>query len=587
MLRGKMRRRAAITVAALWLVFALCYFLNAFERVENVIYDKLYQRVSPVDSRIVIIGIDDRSIEQIGQWPWSREVMADVVDTLTDGGAAAIGIDVLFDTPGRDPAEDERLAEALSRSDVVVLPVSGLFKTRGAEHPRQASELVQPLEMFRATRYGHVNGLTTTSDGVVRRAMLDLRCDDGLSYHSLAYELYDLYSGGTADPSYVPVNNAGDYYITFTGRAGWYHPISFSDVYEGIVAPQYFKDKLVLIGLYAQGVAKDWQFTAIDGKWPTYGVEIHANLLQQLIEGNFIRSAPVWCGFGLFALFSLAASVLFIRQKPRAGLALLVALLAAHCGAIYLIARSGWVTGMVCAPVFILLAYVASLIWHYTQTRLNEIRVRGTFGKYMAPPVIEKILEEGEDGLKLGGQRRTVTILFVDIRGFTPLSESSPPEEIVQILNEYLDLAASCIHRFGGTLDKFIGDAAMAIWGAPYDMPDHAGAAVRAAVAMREESAVLEQKLLEKVGKSVRFGIGINTGDAVIGNIGASFRMDYTAIGDAVNTAARLESKASPGQILVSKATVDLAEDEGASFSPLGGMSVKGKSEEIEVFEVV
>ena len=583
--RGKLRKGAVLTIALLWLVFAVFYLFNTFERVENLLYDKIHQKVSPVDSRVVIIGIDDESIKNIGRWPWSRSVMADVVDILTEGGAAAVGIDILFDTPSSESEDDEYFAKALERSKSVVLAVSGMFKGRRTENLSRADELITPIDelLGHAARLGHVNGLTA-SDGVIRRALLSLDYGEN-TYKSLAYEVYDLYKENNNAVENIPVNSAGQYYINFTGRAGWYHPISFSDVYEKKVPPGYFKDKLVLIGLYAQGITRDWQFTAIDGTWPTYGVEIHANILQQLLEEKYIKSLNKWLGFGIFVIFSLV-SALFIWKKPKFGLILLLILFAVYFGVIYLISNAGYVTQITCAPVFCLLAYFVALIWHYTQTRINEARVRSTFGKYMAPTVIKKILEEGEAGLRLGGQRRSVTILFVDIRGFTPLSEMAQPEEIVQILNEYLDLTASCIHKHGGTLDKFIGDAAMGIWGAPYDMPGHTIAAVNAAVDMRSGSAELERKVFEKYGKTVRFGVGINSGDAIIGNIGATFRMDYTAIGDTVNTASRLESNANPGQILLSKAAAENIAGENITLNALGAYKIKGKQEELQVYEV-
>jgi adenylate cyclase len=588
--RGKLRIASVSTLAALWLLFAAFYATNAFERAENRVYDLMYQRVSPADSRVVIIAVDDASIARLGQWPWPRDVMGGMVDILTEAGAAAVGIDVLFDTPARAPGEDERFAEALARAGGAVLPVYGLFKARTSSGPMRADELVIPTgtllaargENGAAVRLAHVNGLTE-SDGVTRRALSELY-HGGTRYRSLPEEMYELYAGTEPD---IPADASGRYYISFTGRSGWYRPLSFADVYDGRVPPRYFKDKLVLIGLYAQGIARDWQFTAIDGDRPTYGVEIQANILQQLLEGRFLRDLPRWTGFAIFSVFTLVSAVLSAWKEPRSGLGLLVLSLLVYACAIYMTAREGYVTRVIYAPAFCALAYFAALIWHYAQTRFDEARVRSTFGKYMAPDVLRKILNEGEDGLKLCGQRRAVTVLFVDIRGFTPLSEAVSPEEIVQILNEYLDLVASCIHRHGGTLDKFIGDAAMAFWGAPYDMPDHTLAAVRAALAMRDESAVLERKLTLKYGRGVKFGIGVNAGDAVIGNIGASFRMDYTAIGDAVNTAARLESNAKPGQILISRAAADSLPDNSVKLNFIGALKVKGKAEEVSVYEVI
>ena len=571
-----------LSIIALWLLFAAFYFFNAFDRAENYIYDKTYQRVSPVDSRIVVIGVDDASIARLGQWPWPRGIMAAVVDRLTEGGAAAVGIDVLFDTPGaREAGEDESFALALERAGNVVLAVHGLFKERTTRG--NADNLIVPTEVLRATHLGHVNSMTE-SDGVIRRMLLGFSYD-GKNYNSIAYETAKIYSGADFQDE-IPRDAGGRYYVKFTGRSGWYHPLSFADVYEGKVAPVYFKGKIVIIGLYAQGIAQDWQYTAIDGDRPTYGVEVHANMVQQFLESNYLRDLSRPVSLGIFVLFSIAAAVLCTRYKPRAGLCSLVALLAAYSALEYIIARAGYVTNVLYTPAFCLAAYVLALIWHYVQTRMNEVRVRTTFGKYMAPPVVKKILDEGEEGLKLGGTRRLVTVLFADIRGFTSLSETMPPEEVVRILNEYLDLVSSCIHRYEGTLDKFIGDATMAIWGAPYDMEGHALAAVRAAMAMREEAVMLSQKLTARYNRDVRFGIGINSGDAIIGNIGASFRMDYTAIGDTVNTAARLESNAKPGQILISKTTADKLLDKDIPMNFLGGLKVKGKAEEIPVYEI-
>ena len=583
MQRGKSFFYTVAALLLIWLVFACLYAFNSFERLENRLYDAFYQRVMPADSRIVIIGADDESIARIGQWPWPRSVMADVVDVLTAGGAAAVGIDVLFDTPGaREENEDLRFAESLERAGNVVLPVSGLFRSRLSDGPMRADDIIAPLDMFGAAALGHVNGLTE-SDGVVRRGLLYMHHGDEL-YYSFPYEMCRL---AGIEPGGIPADPAGRYYISFTGRSGWYHPLSLADVLDGTVPPVYFRDKLVLIGLYAQTVARDWQFTAIDGGRPTYGVEIQANMLQQMLHGNYIRDLPFAAGFGMFAAFSIAVAALMIWLKPKRGLIAVILLLILYAAAIHIVIRSGYVTQVVYFPAFCVIAYFVALIWHYAQARLNEGRIRNVFGKYMAAPVLKRILSEGEDGLKLGGQRRHITALFVDIRGFTPLSEAAAPEEIIQVLNEFLGLVAKCVHRFDGVLDKFTGDGAMAIWGAPYDQENHALAAVRAAVAMRDESAELLKSFQDKYGRSVAFGIGIHTGEAVIGNIGANMRMDYTAIGDTVNTASRLESNAAPGQILISLAVADQLRDSGVPVNFLGMLKVKGKSEEIRTYEVL
>jgi adenylate cyclase len=225
------------------------------------------------------------------------------------------------------------------------------------------------------------------------------------------------------------------------------------------------------------------------------------------------------------------------------------------------------------------------LAYKYLDELLERRRVTSIFGRYVAPQVVTELLKGGEESQQLGGTRKEITVLFVDIRGFTPMSEKAQPEEVVAILNDYLDLCARSIFKYGGTLDKFIGDATMAIFNAPMNLEDHALKAVQTAWAMKEGAESLRISLEERFGHSVQFGIGINTGYAIVGNIGSKSRMDYTAIGDTVNTSARLESNAKAGQILLSQATYELVKDK-IKASYLGEISVKGKTQGIQVYQL-
>jgi adenylate cyclase len=247
--------------------------------------------------------------------------------------------------------------------------------------------------------------------------------------------------------------------------------------------------------------------------------------------------------------------------------------------------NSGFVLNIIYPIISTSVIYLVLLIYRYIDELMERKRVTDVFGRYVAPQVVQEILNTGKENLRLGGNRKEITALFVDIRGFTPLSEKATPEEVVGILNEYLNLCAEAIFKYEGTLDKFIGDATMAIFNAPLDLKDHAFRAVQTAWAMKEGSVKLQGIIQEKFGKNVRFGIGINTGQAVVGNIGAEIRMDYTAIGDTVNTAARLESNAKPGQILMSKTTYDLVKDR-VKAEYLGEIKVKGKSDGIPVYQL-
>ena len=236
-------------------------------------------------------------------------------------------------------------------------------------------------------------------------------------------------------------------------------------------------------------------------------------------------------------------------------------------------------------PMFAILIYVYNLAQGYIKEILNKRKIVSAFKKYVAPQVVEEISKQGEFKIVLGGENRHIAVLFVDIRGFTPMSEGLQPEQVVEILNEYLALTTQSIFKNGGTLDKFIGDATMAVFNAPFDLDDYIYRAVCTARDIAAGSAELREKLLARYGKTVNFGIGVNCGNAVVGNIGCDFRMDYTAIGDTVNTAARLESNAKPGQILISHDVYEAVKDR-VKVTEVGVIPLKGKSNEIFVYQL-
>lgn len=245
----------------------------------------------------------------------------------------------------------------------------------------------------------------------------------------------------------------------------------------------------------------------------------------------------------------------------------------------------GYLLHLIWIPVSVTIIYISMIARNYVAETIEKNRVMNTFKHYVAPEIVNKILESEED-LELGGKMTDIAVLFVDIRGFTPMSEVVSPLEVVEILNRYLDLTSRCILRNKGTLDKFVGDATMAIFNAPVKQEDYVYQAVKTAWDMVKESHALNQELIEKYGRTVGFGIGIHCGQAVVGNIGAKIRMDYTAIGDTVNTAARLESNAPAGQILISRAVADQLEGRIKVTSLGNTIQLKGKAEGFEVLRL-
>lgn len=353
---------------------------------------------------------------------------------------------------------------------------------------------------------------------------------------------------------------------------------------NGEVSPSYFENRIVLIGPYATGFKDDF-LTPISGKNTLYGVEIHANIIQSLLDNNYKRVLDWKWNEVVLLLAALLAYLLFRKVKMLYSYAVIAVIIALLIFAGRYFYDQGMVISLGYVIPFLIISCIVVIGFQYLEELMEKRRVTDIFGRYVAPQVVDQILKKGQEGLKLGGSRRELTLLFVDIRGFTPLSEAAEPEEIVEILNEYLDLTAGCIFKYDGTLDKFIGDATMAIFNAPLLLEDHPMQAVKAAWAMKEGSSAVEQKLFERFGLVVKFGIGVHTGPAVFGNIGSKTRMDYTAIGDTVNTAARLESNAKPGQILISEATYAFVKDRVSAVS-LGEIKVKGKEQGISVYEL-
>ena len=423
-------------------------------------------------------------------------------------------------------------------------------------------------------------------DGIVRQSLYQFTYDEQLipSFSAALASLYAQKMNVTLTTPDEALNAYDQFPIAYSGKPGAYEIIPYARVLAGDIEPSYFENRIVLVGPYTVGIKDDF-LTPMHRSQHMYGVEIHANIIQQMLAGNYKKTLG-WPAF--FIAMAVTAGVLFIVSRLMGPLMSGITLLAYGVG-YCLMAKWLYGQGFMISVVYIIglliVAYISSVIVQYILEQTERKRITSIFGRYVAPQVVNEILANGEDGLQLGGSRQYVTVMFVDIRGFTPLSESVEPEEIVGILNEYLNLTASCIFEHGGTLDKFIGDATMAIYNAPLALDNHELQAVKTAFMMKQGAVELEKRLFERYGKSVQFGIGIHCGPAVVGNIGSANHMDYTAIGDTVNTAARLESNAKAGQILLSEALYARVKDDVVVQS-LGVIQVKGKAEGISIYEL-
>ena len=579
-----MKNKKSAGIVALVIFFmTTAFFMDSFLVFQNLIYDRFYESEDPVSQEIVIVGIDDLSYEKIGRWPYSRTMQSQIFENILRDKPAALGIDILYDSK-TEAQDDQKLIDTLKEQPVVC----GSILVGGKEQWGYLSDdsYIAPFgELKEQVSTGYINAsLRPEDNGVVRKAVLS-KIFDAEWHRSFAGAVYEK-SLRHQDPDLADALSfpAKALYIDYAGKPTAFENVSAYLVYEGMIPDGFFEDKIVLFGPYSLGM-QDEYLTPVNKDEKMFGVEIHANIIQNIINGSFKEDLPGWVDLMLILLAALLVFFVSRRAKPLAALLINATMV----GAFLLMGKLLYSQGMVFQVIYpiltIFVLYIITIIYNYLEQMLERKRITGIFGKYVAPQIVNKILAEGEESLKLGGDRKYIFVLFVDIRGFTPLSEKATPEEVVGILNEYLDLCAKAIFHNGGTLDKFIGDAAMAFYNAPLDLADHALCAVKSAWEMKQGAQLLVKGLEEKYGRAVQFGIGINSGYAVVGNIGSSERMDYTAIGDTVNTAARLESNAKGGQILISEETYNLVKDKILSTA-LGGLKVKGKEEEIQIYQV-
>ena len=590
---GKYRKFLIMALAA-GLVTALMAS-GVLDYADLAVSDRFYQSRSASDGEIVLVGIDQKALEDIGPYSqWGREVMAAALAALNESEAcrpAVIAMDVLY-SGETDGAGDARLAEEAGRYGNVVAACAAVFGSSLAEAETgeyyldnfSVTAFDAPYEALgEAAEQGHINAMLDR-DGILRHHLLEIGLEDGRRIPSLALKTAEMYREyhGMEQGTLPPADARGFWYLPFCGVPGDMEAISLSDVLSGKVPADYFAGKIVLIGPYAAGL-QDSYLTAADHAAPMYGMEFQANAIQALLWEDYRREVPD--GIQLTALFFLLLLALagFWKRKVRLSTGLWLLLCIGSAGFCRLMYDRGLVLHLLWIPLGVTVLYVGCIAFNYMQASLEKRRITNTFERYVAPEIVREILREGTGGLELGGKLTRIAVLFVDVRGFTPMSERLKPTQVVEILNCYLSLISDCILKNGGTLDKFVGDAAMAFWGAPLPQEDYVMHALKAAADMAEGSRALSQELLKRYGRTVSFGIGVHVGEAVVGNIGSAKRMDYTAIGDTVNTAARLEANAPAGTIYISRAVADEAGERIRTTSLGDTVKLKGKKEGFEV----
>jgi len=548
-----------LIVLAISSAFSALFFSGVFYKYQNKAADALYSEQNPLDN-IIIITIDDKSLQEIGRWPWSRSNFTEIIPLISD--AAVIGIDVAFFEPS-DADVDAQLADATKKAGNIIYPV----EYTSFDETGRGKNILKPIPILieSGAGLGCIN-ILTDSDGITRSAFL--RIDGNESYESFSMEIVKSYLG-TEDFQV----NTNKLIINFIGKPGSFSYVSFSDVL-GKKNNVSFKDKIVLIGATSPDLHDDSFVPTSMGK-AMPGVEIHANTIQTLLTRNFLANQTSLSVVLIIFLIGVITGLILYFFRIFKATIIIVLLMIVYIAAAVFSFRNGLIMNIIYPPINSLFVYIGITVMNYLREEKGKKRVTAIFGKYVSEDVAKHILSR--EKIELKGEKRKVSILFADIRGFTSLSEKSSPEKVVKMLNLYLGKMTDAVFEYSGTLDKYMGDSIMAIFGAPLKQKDHALNAVKAALKMQEIAAGLKEK--------VRFGIGINTGDAVVGNMGSEKRMEYTAIGDSVNTASRLCSKAEGEQVLISDDTYRGIKKK-IDVRKLGKIKVKGKKKGVVVYEV-
>lgn len=585
-----------------------------------------------VPDNILIVAIDEKSIKLFGRWYWPRDLQSKLIRKILDQNPKVLTIDIFY-SERENEKNDRDLARVLqSGRDRIVLaqafevmtgkspkdkkidfPVpdyitdSAFMNVKDTRFGKDAviadGILLTIPEIGKNITFGHVYNLKD-ADGKTRWEVFYLKYGEDY-YPSLALqtarialgipqEKMVLYAGRGIEigERFIPFDPfGGRVHINYLGKEKTFDYISAADVLLDRVSSDRFRDRIVFLGTSALATY-DLINTPFSANMP--GVEKNATVLENIINQRLLTKSPGTIELIIIIITGLFFGFILPRLKALKG-----TLISFSCIILYqiilmgLFIYKGFIVNMTYPVTNMLVIFTGITITKYFYEEKRAKEIRGLFSSYVSPKIVEKLLEH-PDNVKLGGERKTITVLFSDIRGFTKISEKLPPEEVVNILNEYFNDMVDIVFRWDGTLDKFVGDAIMAFWGAPVEQPNHAELALRCALHMSDRLSKLQEKWKAEGKESLDCGIGINSGEVVIGNIGAmGKKMDYTAIGDPVNLCARVESLSREynTRIILTEFTLEILRPliKGNKFGHLelieiGAVKVKGKEKDVRIF---
>ncbi|MCA9384524.1 MAG: adenylate/guanylate cyclase domain-containing protein [Candidatus Magasanikbacteria bacterium] len=581
-------KQRLLSLAGMLIVCALCVIsvdaLGLFHTASSRLTDAIFLHREP-DSRLLVVAIDDASLSRIGRWPWDRSVHAELVRRLSNAGARVIALDINF-PENSTPESDAELARAIQQAGNVVLPIELSNVVIQDGQYVQEGQSVKPISSILgvASASGFTN-LPLDSDNVARRLPVSVNEKDGSQIYGFAAEALRIARLVPA-LNEIPTDRSKRFIINYPGQPGVLPRLSAADILQGSADLSVVKDKIVFVGATARDL-HDEQLVPTSGGIPMSGVEIHASIADTLLTRLWLKDASF-----IANALSLLMGILLIGfsaflLRPRYSVIALIVIIFGYITAGFLLFDKGILLGLFWPVVAVIAAYMGASVYRFVASEQDKSEIKQIFGRYVSPSVVESLMMDPSK-IRLGGERRRMTVLFSDLRGFTTLSESLTPEQLVEVLNMYLDEMTKIVFAEGGVLDKYIGDAVMAFWNAPMTQEDHAARAVRCSLAMKKRLQEMNEQKLFPNGVQLRVGIGMNTGEMVVGNIGSSLRHDYTVIGDSVNLASRTESlcKDYGSEIIVTKNTLDELQGQFLQRE-LDQVAVKGKTEPVKIHEII
>ena len=579
----KLRRRRELAILAVVVlagaIAIVAYATHLMRGLEQQSVDARFsiRGTEPRPSEFALVEVDDHTFNELGvQWPFPRSLHAHLIDRLRRDGAKAIGVDIQFTEPSPRGRrwEDEALAESVARAGGVVLSTTEV-NSHGESGIFGGEEVVHELGARAA------NGVIIPDPGGV--------------YRKMHYGIQGLVSFGVATAEattgepIVPSDMEGDgeAWIDYRGPPNTFAHYSYSRVLRGRVPASDFRGKTVIVGASAPSL-QDVHPTSTSGNELMPGPEIQANAAWTAVHGFPLSSSSLLVDLMLIVLMAAVPAAVTLRMKAPPAMALALLLAAVYAVAVQVAFEDGVMLPVVYPLLALVLSGLGALSVNYVISAFERQRIRDTFARFVPPAVVSEVLARTDEDLRLGGVRRECTVLFSDLRGFTSFSETLPPDSVIRVLNRYLGEMSDAIMDHGGTLVAYMGDGIMAVFGAPLEQEDHADRALAAAREMLDVRLPRFNAWMQEAGMGRGFdmGIGLNSGEVMSGQVGSERRIEYTAIGDTTNTAARLEgmTKGTGHQVFVAESTRQAMLDVPADLELVGEHEVRGRTQGITVW---